>query len=153
MADSMRVVIDTREQKPWAFPADVDAIAGSLDTGDYSLAGLEHLAAIERKSLADFCGCCGRDRSRFERELQRLKAYRCRAVIVEATMGDVLAHKYRSKIAPASVLGSAAAWQTRYDTPFVWAENREQAAHYALLILRGFHRDCLRFAKTMAANT
>jgi len=152
MAEPLKIVIDTREQKPWAFPADVEAVAGSLDTADYSLFGLEHLAAIERKSLDDFCGCCGRDRSRFERELQRLKAYRCRAVIIEAGIGDVLAHAYRSKIAPASVLGSAAAWQTRYDTPFVWAGTREQAAHYALLILRGFHRDCLRFAKTMAAS-
>ena len=152
MTQPLRIVIDSREQRPWRFPADVEPMPGSLDTGDYSLAGLEHLAAIERKSLADFCGCCGRERDRFQRELQRLKAYKCRAVIIEATMGDVAAHRYRSKIAPASVLGSAAAWQTRYGTPFVWAENREQAAHYALLILRGFHRDCLRFAKTMAAR-
>ena len=57
------IVIDTREQAPWtfnkglvverfgaAFPTEV----GTLDTGDYSVRGLEDRVRIERKSLDDF---------------------------------------------------------------------------------------------------
>ncbi len=59
------VVVDTREQHPWAFrgfrhdadrnnvPMIVPIENRALDTGDYSISGLEQRIAIERKSLDD----------------------------------------------------------------------------------------------------
>ena len=79
------IVIDSREQAPFEFTT-LRARVDKLDTGDYSVYGLEHLVCVERKSLPDLLGCCGRERERFVRELQRMKAYRFRMLIIEATL-------------------------------------------------------------------
>jgi ERCC4-type nuclease len=54
-------IVNTREQLPLCLdPLRVQT--GTLDTGDYSLAGCEHLVRIERKSLDDLLGCVGSQR-------------------------------------------------------------------------------------------
>ena len=78
--DQVTAIQESREQLPLDLhPLRVE-VAG-LDTGDYSLKGLEHLVAVERKGLSDLLACIGTGRHRFERELQRLLAYpvRCRS--------------------------------------------------------------------------
>ncbi|MCA1987342.1 MAG: hypothetical protein LDL27_12865, partial [Desulfovibrio sp.] len=68
----MKIVVDTREQRPFRFerwPA-VILEPGTLPTGDYSLPGLAHRVALERKSLDDLVSCLkSTGRERFEREL------------------------------------------------------------------------------------
>ena len=145
---ALTIVIDSREQTPWQFP-DVETAPGTLAAGDYSLVGLEHLAAIERKSLPDLVACIGPERERFERELHRLQSYRCRCVIIEGTLSDVIAGNYRSSTTPSAVLGSVAAWQQRYNTGFVWAGDPAAAALFALSTFRAFLRDCERFAVSL----
>lgn len=46
--DNFTVIIDTREQQPWEFGLHSTA-KKKLDTGDYSIEGLEYLLCIERK--------------------------------------------------------------------------------------------------------
>lgn len=46
--DPFTIIIDTREQMPWEFGHHTTS-REKLDTGDYSIKGLEHLLAIERK--------------------------------------------------------------------------------------------------------
>ncbi len=71
------LIIDTREQQPLVFTQ--PSVRGTLTSGDYSLVGAETLFAIERKSIPDLTSCCcGDNRQRFERELQRLRLYRSR---------------------------------------------------------------------------
>ena len=48
MATNLNIIIDSREQKPWEFPGHTTAVA-KLDTGDYSVKGLEDILCIERK--------------------------------------------------------------------------------------------------------
>ena len=112
------IVIDSREQTPLAFE-NLPAEVGTLGTGDYSIRGLEHLIAVERKSLPDLLACCGRERDRFKRELQRLKAYPFRLLVIETTAAELEAGDWRSKLKPNHVLGSLAAWQAQYSLP-VW---------------------------------
>lgn len=112
------VIIDTREQWRLEFP-NLRATVDTLDAGDYSVAGLTHLIAVERKSLDDLLACCGRQRDRFKRELQRLRAYRFRLLVVEADAAALEAGDWRSQLQPAHVLGSLAAWTAQYELP-VW---------------------------------
>ena len=77
------IIIDSREQHPFDFQGPTQI--GTLATGDYSIVGLEHLLAVERKSLDDLLACIGHERDRFKRELQRLRAYRFRMLVIEAT--------------------------------------------------------------------
>jgi len=90
----MRIVIDTREQAPWAWaPSDAVTEIRALTAGDYALAddcervkGRETLAvrfAIERKSLDDFLGTISVGWDRFQRELVRMESFPARVVIVE----------------------------------------------------------------------
>lgn len=49
-------LIDTREQEPLDL-SPLRSARRRLTTGDYSLQGLEHVVAIERKSLTDLAVC------------------------------------------------------------------------------------------------
>ncbi len=124
------IIIDRREQCPWDFH-NLPSEPGSLATGDYSIKGLEHLVVVERKSLPDLLGCVGRERDRFKRELQRLRGYRFRCLVVEASYADLEGGEWRSKIQPSHVLGSLAAWMAQFGLPIWLAGDHESAARFA----------------------
>ena len=69
--EHVTALVDSREQTP----LDLSPLAvevATLPTGDYSVRGLEHIVVIERKSLPDLLAVIGRDRRRFDREVQWL---------------------------------------------------------------------------------
>ncbi len=150
MGEGLTIIIDTREQEPWDFSIfdGVSVESGTLAHGDYSLAypDLRKWVAIERKTLADFVACCGRERSRFERELWALRGYRWKAVVVEATMGDVFNKRYRSQINPNSVVASIARWMGD-GIPIVFAETPEGSAWFTCGFLRAIAKDTVAWAK------
>jgi DNA excision repair protein ERCC-4 len=123
------IVIDSREQDPIVFYK-LASQRGTLVTGDYSVKGLEHLFAVERKTIGDLVGCCvGSNRERFERELHRLRGFRFKRLLVVGTEGEILKGDYRSNIKPAAVLGTLRAFEVRYDVPVVFCESVENAAN------------------------
>lgn len=131
--DDIVAVIDTREQLPFVLRP-LGMMRGTLQTGDYSVRGLESVIAIERKSLSDLVSCCAAERIRFEAELQRLLAYQTRAVVVEASWQDLEAGGWRSKISPESVVGSVLAW-IGSGVPFILAGDRVRAQRYTARLL------------------
>jgi len=126
-------IIDSREQKPYRFQG--EAVVASLKTGDYSLLGLEGVAAVERKELSDFIGCVTFERSRFERELDRASSFWRFWVVIEGTLDQIERGQYRSKVNPESVLGSIAAWETRFNVRFCFAGNRQTGERTAARLL------------------
>lgn len=141
MENSLCVVVDTREQLPYRFDGSgVDLERGKLDQGDYSVRGLSDRCAIERKTLEDFIGCCGRERARFKRELGRLAGLDCAAVVIECGYYEILCRRYRSRISPESVLGSVASWSTFYRIPFFFAGDRSAGEDLTLRLLRQYQR-------------
>lgn len=102
-------IVDTREQHPLDL-APLRSAKGTLSTGDYSVHGLEHIIAIERKSLPDLLSCIGGERERFEREVQRLLAYPVRALVVESSWADIEAGAWRSQVSASAALGSLLGW-------------------------------------------
>ena len=129
------MLVDTREQRPLDLKAackDTYRVEkASLATGDYSVAGLEHDGVvIERKSLDDLVACVGNERKRFEAELRRMQGFRAKLVLVESLYCDVEGGGWRSKVTPASVVGSIMRWQ-QWGISFHFAGTREAAARYA----------------------
>jgi DNA excision repair protein ERCC-4 len=120
------VIDDSREQVPFAFEH-LPVVRAGLATGDYSVVGLEHLIACERKELADLLACCGRERDRFKAELQRLRAYRFRLLVVEADADDLERGDWRSRLTPNHVLGNLSAWCAQYGLP-IWLGGSHEAA-------------------------
>ena len=66
-----KVIIDTREQKPYKFD-DLEIETVKLEYGDYALAS-NLTVSIERKSLSDFYGTLSGGIERFSREIERAK--------------------------------------------------------------------------------
>ena len=102
-------IVDSREQLPYDL-APMQQETGRLHVGDYSVKKMESVIAVERKSLQDFVACCGRERQRFQRELDALRGWPVSAVVVEASWETIESGQWRSKIKPESVMGSIASW-------------------------------------------
>ena len=137
----MKVTIDSREQTPFTFSHEkygVEVVRGALTVGDYSLAGLEDKVAVERKSLPDLVQCLGRERDRFERELQRGAALDAFCVVVEAGWQDLLRGEYRSRLKPHAACQSVAAFMSRYRVPFMFAGSRTAAEYVTWSFLRQY---------------
>ena len=124
--DDILAVIDTREQLPLELP--LRSITETLPTGDYSVSGFEDLICCERKSLPDLIGCMTSGRKRFERELQRMKAYDARCVVVEAHWQQLRNGEYRSRITPEAATHSIVSWISAFAVPFLFVGDRTAAA-------------------------
>lgn len=143
-------VIDNREQLPFEL-SPLQMEPGTLAAGDYSVKGLEAFVALERKSLSDLVSCCGNERHRFERELQRLLGYPARAVVVEASWADLERGEWRSAISPQSVFSSVTGW-IALGVPFVLAGDRELAQRFATKFLYIAARRRWREARALIAS-
>lgn len=111
------ILVDTREQKPLPFPAEIPTIRATLKEGDYGIAGCPRFVA-EKKDLADLIGTLyghkvAADGSklhnldRFCRELTRIRegGYNRAYIIVTAPLSALLSHRYRSTVSPIAVTG------------------------------------------------
>ena len=147
--------MDSRESAdphPWLpfFSADVTVERGTLETGDFALAALPDAAVIERKATGDLLACLGRERERFERELQRGRYVGQLVVVCEGSFAD-LANEARRRgggMSDNSLIGSLAAWQRR-GTPFFFAGSVRVAAEFTERFLRGQIREVERTAKAI----
>lgn len=115
--DLFGLVVDTREQRPWAIPATVPYRVEKLEAGDYSVIGHELEVAIERKSLADYVATIFHEeqRTRFSAELRKLARYKLAAVVVEASLEDVRRGRYRYPDGHAIRTGSSSGWAHTLD--------------------------------------
>ena len=88
------VIKDTREQKGWIFHSG-DACdgmkPGTLKTGDYTLEGFEDAVCIERKkSVEEVANNVGKEKKRFNAEMERIQEYPFKYIICEFSMSDVI---------------------------------------------------------------
>ncbi len=139
---AMKILVDSREQSPFLFQGsyykNIVIERAALPTGDYSLAGLADKIAVERKELGDLIQCLGRERERFERELQRAGALDCFVVVIEGSWQDMAQGLYRGKFNPHADCQSIAAFMARYQIPFMFAGTRPAAEYVAWSVLRQY---------------
>lgn len=126
------LIVDTREQTPYTF-REIDQLSRygggtlvipilrkALETGDYSIEGMEDQVAVERKELGDFYHCCGSDRARFEKQLTRLNELKYGAMMVEADWTMIMRGHKESKLNPESVRGSVISWTMEHFPNIHW---------------------------------
>jgi DNA excision repair protein ERCC-4 len=131
--EQITAIIDTREQTPVDLKP-LKSVRGTLATADYSIIGLEHIVAIERKSLADLIACIGRERERFEKEVHRLLAYPVRCLVVEACWPDIEQQRYRGQVHPNAAIGSLLGWIAA-GLPVIMAGDHHAAGRYISRLL------------------
>lgn len=136
----MKILIDTREQKPLEWSA-VETQRATLHTGDYSIEGYEESFTVERKSLEDLVGSLTAGRERFLRECERLQGFYFRRILVVGSYLDMVKGRYRSKAHPNSIVGSLYSIEARHNIPVVWAANPNIAAHIVMNWGKWFIKD------------
>ena len=137
------IVVDTREPNPggWEPYFSGPAVRQTLKTGDYSIAGCEHLVGVERKTIDDLVACLSWHRDRFEAELRRSQGILSFWIICEGEYRDLLNGEYRSRMTSHSAWESAATLMTRYRIPILMAGDARTAARLCESLLTKWYRE------------
>lgn len=142
--DEFTVIIDTREQQPWAFKE--HAVANrKLDTGDYSIEGLEHLLCIERKkSASEFANNIVE--SRFKDVVMRMSQLKYSFLLLEFDLEDLLIYPIGStvpkrmwdkiRITPAFLLKNILELQLKHNIIVYFCGDSDNAEKMAAYILK-----------------
>lgn len=94
--DNFTIIVDTREQQPWDFTHYATAHR-KLDTGDYSIEGLENIVCIERKkSASEFANNIVE--SRFANVVSRLSNIKYSFLLLEFDLEDLLVYPIGSTV-------------------------------------------------------
>ncbi len=96
--------------------------------------------AVERKSLEDFVSSVIGNRARFARELRALSGYDLACVVVEGSLEDVVAHRYRAGAHPNSVFGAALSIIVDHGVPVFFCSDRQIACRFVEGLLLRYHR-------------
>ena len=103
-----------------------------LSTGDYSVQfgnqTLESDVVVERKANIDeIAGNFTVQRERFEHEFERAKAKGIKVflLIENCSWTKILAHEYRSKLSPKSLMASLMSWQARFNITVIFCDPKE----------------------------
>lgn len=123
------VIVDTREKQALPlFANHSNWIAGqrrkALKTGDYTVAGMEQLLSLERKSLADLVACTVTYRERFLASCARLAEFQWKAILIEATLEDIKGgfgqFDIPSGVHPNAVTGTLDAIEAKFGIPILY---------------------------------
>lgn len=149
--DKPVLIIDTREKLPWDFEGDdafADIVYKKLDYGDYSIEGMEHLIAIERKKGGDeLYGNFGKpkDKKRIYAEFARMKKCPMKFMVIEESCDEIMNHllyyvnkkrinKYSPKMPVAVVASNLTRLMTEYDVNVVFGGPVAQAMARGILL-------------------
>lgn len=141
---TLTVLVDTREQRPFPFPAGVIIQRETLGEGDYTTPKLIDVARIERKSAADLGSTLTHGRERFDREVERLKRFAHRLIVVEGELGDFINGRVRTGMHPNALIGSIASLYARHGLATIFAYNAAIAGRLVAGILRRLEEECSR---------
>ena len=142
--DNFKIIVDTREQQPWHFDYYATAIH-KLDTGDYSVDGIQDLLCIERKkSVSEIA--TNITESRFQDVLARMKSYKYSFMILEFDLDDVYKYPIGSnipkhmwnklKITPKFILKNLIEFQLVYNIHIIYYGNAYNASKMGLSIMK-----------------
>lgn len=143
-SDDFTIIVDTREQQPWIFD-NYSTAKRKLDTGDYSIEGLEHLLGIERKkSVSEFANNIVE--SRFQDVVDRLSQLKYSFLLFEFDLKDVLIYPVGStvpkkwwnniKITPAFIMKHVMELQLIYNIKVAFCGSSANAEKMAEHILK-----------------
>jgi len=138
MPDPFRIIIDTREQRPYTF--ECETVNAALPAGDYSVEGWENKVAVERKSLADFARTVIHEMDRFRSELMLLAICVQSCIVVEADLDELLRGRLEVRGDPHSIMGAALWILNEYRIPTFWCGSRQASREFTEMFLRMFVR-------------
>ena len=147
---SFTVIRDTREKKPYNLedPRILDVVTKKLDTGDYSIEGLEKMFAIERKASVNelHVNLSKHKIGAFKRELERFQSYRFKYMILDATYQQLLDFPRNNglhftvvdkiKVRGTFLSACLIRLQVKYNFNIIFAGNKENSERIAINIMK-----------------
>ncbi len=141
---NFQIIVDTREQQPWEFN-NMEKTVAKLDTGDYSLKGLEETFCIERKgSVSEFANNI--TEKRFKDVIDRLSNVQHSFLLFEFNLEDVLQYPVGStvpkrmwsklRISPKFILKHINELQLLHNVKVLFCGDAEKAEKIALALMR-----------------
>lgn len=130
----MIIITDSREQLNLDFSRfkNVESVRAKLDAGDYSVIGYENKISFERKSIQDLVGTLVGGHQRFLRELERMKSYKEKYILVEHSptilYSYCVKHGWENKFN--TIIQSLLAYACHYGIRVRFCKNREDMAAY-----------------------
>lgn len=128
----MRILVDTREQKPLSFLEETSVEV--LPYGDYCAAfsgDTRSSTFFERKSIGDLYGTMSKGYERFKKEMAKAKANNDKLIIiVEGTFLDVLQGYKHSLRNPSTILKQLFTIRVRHGVETVFCSSRNEMARY-----------------------
>lgn len=137
MTPPFTLIVDTREPIRLAYKfSGFDVERAKLDTGDYSIKGLEHVVTVERKTKEDAWNCVAGSRKRFEQCLLRLAKLDRAAIVIECSLDEFAVPPSQiQRVTPATAVGSYISWACQYGLPVFWCGNKMNAERVTLRFL------------------
>jgi ERCC4-type nuclease len=147
----LKVIRDTREREPW--PLENSSFVGEvrdecLETGDYTLVGLEKVLCIERKkSITEFANNIVQER--FIKEIERMGSFKYKYFIFEFNLQNVLdfpnkcgipADKIKTiRVNPQLIMKFLADVQIRHGVHVLFCGTAKNAQYMAISLMRKVH--------------
>lgn len=142
--EDFRIIVDTREQQPWFFE-DYSTTVAKLDTGDYSIEGLENFICIERKkSVSEIANNI--TESRFKDVIDRLQTIKYPFVLLEFNLDSVLKYPVGSnvpkrmwnkiRISPAFIMKNILDLELKHNIKVIFCGNHSNANKLAGMIFK-----------------
>lgn len=105
--------------------------------------------------MQDLVGCVGKDRERFEKEIQRLLSYEVRGIFVEGSLSTIELKQYRGEVHPNAVIGSVMGWMAR-GIPIMFSIDRATSAlmlkRYLFVAAQRYWREAQPFIESLAES-
>lgn len=147
--DDLKIIVDTREQQPWSFDFNEIAVA-KLDTGDYSVAGLEEVLCIERKkSVSEIANNIVE--KRYKDWTKRMSQYKHKFLMLEFDLDDVYRYPRipdvpkklweKIKVSPKFIIKCLIELQVYYNIQVVFCGDHENAERLALSIMKKVYQN------------
>lgn len=141
------VIRDDREKNPWDeeyLGPGFSVVTARLQTGDYTIKGMQDLVAIEKKSSWDEIAIDiskVKYRENFVNMLRRMKQYPVRILVVESDMGKIsmAGLKYTPHITSYSVQGWVLNICLEYGIQLLPVGSRHRAKHTIAELFRRIH--------------
>jgi len=142
---SFIIIQDSREKRPWTFQITgsvKDVKISKLETGDYSIKGMEEILMIERKASVDelFMNL-GVQWKRFEREMERAKSYKYKYLVVEATMRDIYRGSRYSKMSGRFIMARLVYLQIEYGIRVIFAGSGKYVQGFIIQLMKAAYSD------------
>ena len=144
---SAKKKIKAGDSRDFRWDIETEFVSLGNSRGDYSIEGMQDNVGIERKSKDDAYGtflAFGDRKRRFEIELETISQFKCSAVVIECSFGELLADvsqpgKKTREQNRAALAGQILAWQQDFKVPWIFCQSRRHAEITTFRIMQRFH--------------